>query len=187
MVPDRTPITQADGTVTYTAGRGSIDFGAFGILPDCYYAPEFEYNLLSVPHLNSFGFSVTFNGTDCLATGPDGTTHRIAELRRGLYLAPMSSCSAASAAPVSQAATYAQAPAVSRTVRFDKTPAAANKGTEQDEDDILPPLLCDDSDDDDDEEETPTTHHSSVRANSSNKDFFRSFFLFFSIFHPITI
>ena len=51
LVPDRTPTTQADGTVTYTEGRGSIDFGEFGILPNCLYAPAFEYNLLSVPHL----------------------------------------------------------------------------------------------------------------------------------------
>ena len=47
LVPDRTPITQADGTVTYTEGRGSIDFGEFGILPNCLYAPAFEYNLLA--------------------------------------------------------------------------------------------------------------------------------------------
>ena len=86
LVPDRTPITQADGTVTYTEGRGSIDFGEFGILPNCFFAPAFEYNLLSVPHLNKYGFTVAFDGQDCLATGPDGKTHRIAELRQGLYL-----------------------------------------------------------------------------------------------------
>ena len=53
LVPDHTPITQPDGTVSYTVGRGSINFGTFGILHDCYYSPDFESNLLSVPHLNS--------------------------------------------------------------------------------------------------------------------------------------
>jgi hypothetical protein len=76
LVPDHTPITQPDGTVSYTVGRGSINFGTFGILHDCYYSPDFESNLLSVPHLNSFDFIVTFDGQACLAIGWQRASHR---------------------------------------------------------------------------------------------------------------
>ena len=165
LVPDRTPITQADGTVTYTEGRGSIDFGEFGILPNCLYAPAFEYNLLSVPHLNEYGFTVAFDGKHCLATSSNGKTHRIAELLHGLYLAPMCSRPEAVSALVSRTVTFEKPSLVSRTVRFVGKPAAsaaaAEMDDEVDDDEDTPDLLGSDSDSDSDSDEDAdaTTHH----------------------------
>ena len=106
LARSRSYFNQADGTVTCTEGRGSIDFGEFGILPNCLYAPAFEYNLLSVPYLNEYGFTVAFDGKHCLATSSNGKTHRIAELLHGLYLAPICSRPEAVSALVSRTVTF---------------------------------------------------------------------------------
>jgi hypothetical protein len=48
--------------VVWTVAKGDIDCGSLGLLKGCFYAPDLQFNLLSVPHLNlTTGLVVCFN------------------------------------------------------------------------------------------------------------------------------
>ena len=53
--PDTIPIQIGNGNIIYSHGRGRI-----GTLSDVYYVPDLQFNLLSVAHLNTLGYTVTF-------------------------------------------------------------------------------------------------------------------------------
>lgn len=55
LVYDHTPVHLANGSVIYTAGKGSI-----GNFHDIFYVPDLDYNLLSVSYLNRLGYNVQF-------------------------------------------------------------------------------------------------------------------------------
>jgi hypothetical protein len=60
LLPDRSPITVANGSISYTEGVGVV-----GSLDNIYYTPGIGYNLLSVSHLNDTGYTVSMDGTHC--------------------------------------------------------------------------------------------------------------------------
>ena len=94
MRPDHTPIVQANGERVYSQGVGDIDLGLDDVLPggvlkDCLYVPDLEYELLSIPQLVENGCSVIFDGNSCVIQGPSGARQTLGHLQEGLYVRPL--------------------------------------------------------------------------------------------------
>ena len=92
--PDRTPIVQANGARIYSQGIGDVDLHLDDVLPggvlrDCLYVPDLEYELLSIPQLIENDCKVTFDGDECVVTGPSGADMTLGYLREGLYVRPL--------------------------------------------------------------------------------------------------
>lgn len=83
LIPDKTPVQLADGSITYTEGIGSI-----GDFHNIYYVPALQYNLLSVAYLNDLSFSVTFTtDKNVILTDTRGNSHLLGSMHHdtGLF------------------------------------------------------------------------------------------------------
>ena len=54
-----------------------------------FYVPDFQFNLLSVGHLNHLGYAVTFKRPTCYLTNEDGNTCVIGTYIDGLFVCPL--------------------------------------------------------------------------------------------------
>jgi hypothetical protein len=90
-VPDRTPICMANGAVVWTVAKGDIDCGSLGLLKGCFYAPDLQFNLLSVPHLNlTTGLVVCFDVPYCFVMDRSGQNRiNIGQFEQGMFVAPL--------------------------------------------------------------------------------------------------
>ena len=88
-VPDRTPIIMANGAVVWTKEKGDIEFDGIGLLRGCYYAPDLDFNLLSVSHINmTTGLAVCFDKPYCFVMNQSGTfRHNIGNFEQGMFVA----------------------------------------------------------------------------------------------------
>ena len=81
LVPDKTPVRIADGSIIFTEGIGTI-----GNFHNIYYVPALEFNLMSVSYLNELKFDVTFK-TDSTVIVQDlnGNQQILGTQKQGLF------------------------------------------------------------------------------------------------------
>ena len=76
----RVPITLADGSVTYTSGRGDV-----GEFKDVNYTPDFKHNLLSVHQLTMQGYAITFTTDGNVIIQSNEGCKQIGAFNQGVY------------------------------------------------------------------------------------------------------